>query len=244
MNLPNSIRQTLTRLIRRQISFETHFNVPIKFKHKGSIVINERIVEIPFIFSSISLDNHTKKILDFGCTRSWLSLSLASLGHSVYGIDLRDFPFTHPNFVFQKINILDLQECDFDYIVSLSTLEHVGLGAYGEPHSQQALVDVVKKVHLLLKEDGTLLLTLPIGMPSEDIFEKSFAPEEILELFSSHAFHLIEERYFNRHKGIDWRPCTREEIALVSNSLQERNKFGSGVNGVGCFNFSKPQQDK
>ena len=239
MNLVNRIRQSLSRLIRRQITFETHFNVPIKFKHKNSIVINERIVEIPFIFSSISLDNHTKKILDFGCSRSWLSLSLSSLGHSVYGIDLRNFPFSHPNFVFQKINILDFQERDFDYIISLSTLEHVGLGAYGEPYSQQALVEVVKKVHLLLKTGGTLLLTLPIGIPSEDIFEKSFASSEILELFIGQGFHLIEERYFKRHNGSSWHPCTREEIAVVSNSFEARNKFGSGVNGVGCFNFVK-----
>ena len=237
MNIFKRIRQAVSRLICGQTNFESFFNVPIQFNRKDRIVINERIVEIPFIFSAITSKNKSKKILDFGCTRSWLSLSLASLGHSVYGIDLRDYPFTHPNFVFQKVNILDFQELNFDYIISLSTLEHVGLGAYGEPYSQEALVEVVKKIHLLLRGGGTLLLTLPVGIPSEDRFEKSFAPEEILELFTNHSFHLIEERYFKRHSGINWQPCPREEIAVVSNSLEARHEFGSGVNGVGCFNF-------
>jgi SAM-dependent methyltransferase len=234
-----SIKKTLSRLIYQQTTFESHFNVPIKFKRNDRIVINERVVEIPFIFSSIASENKAKKILDFGCTRSWLSLSLASLGYSVYGIDLRDYPFTHPNFVFQRINILDYRERDFDYIISLSTLEHVGLGAYGEPYSQQALVDVIKKVYFLLKESGHLLLTLPVGIPSEDLFEKSFAPEEILALLTAHGFHLIEEQYFKRQNGTNWQPCTRKKIAAVSNSIEARNKFGSGVNGVGCYNFAK-----
>lgn len=235
----NSIKRAVSKLICKRTTFETHFNVPIKFKSNRGIVVNERIVEIPFIFSSIALINTPKKILDFGCTRSWLSLSLASLGHWVYGIDLRDYPFTHPNFVFQKINILEFHERDFDCIISLSTLEHVGLGAYGEPYIQQAFVDVVKQLHLLLKESGTLLLTLPVGVPSEDLFEKSFAPEEIMKLLTGHGFHLVEERYFKRHNGINWLSCTREEIAVVPNSFEARRKFGSGVNGIGCFNFIK-----
>ena len=233
------IRRTVSRLIYQQTTFETYFNVPLKFKHTGGMVINERIVQIPFVFSSILLKNETKKILDFGCSRSWLSLSLASMGHSVYGIDLRDYPFSHPNFVFQKLNIMDFQEQDFDYVISLSTLEHVGLGAYGEPYTQQALVDVVKKVHFLLKGGGTLLLTLPVGISSVDHFEKSFAPAEILDLVTGHNFHLIEERYFKRRPGTHWQPCTQEEIAVVSNIFEARNQFGSGVNGVGCFNFVK-----
>lgn len=234
-----AIKRTLSRLFCKRTTFETHFNVPIKFKSNSSIVVNERIVEIPFIFSSIALINAPKKILDFGCTRSWLSLSLASLGHWVYGVDLRDYPFAHPNFVFQKINILEFQEQDFDYIISLSTLEHVGLGAYGEPYTQQALVDVLEKLYLLLKKSGTLLLTLPVGIPSEDHFEKSFAPEEIIKLLMRQGFHLIEDRYFKRYNGTNWQSCTLEEIAVVSNSFESRNKFGSGVNGIGCFNFVK-----
>lgn len=233
------IRSAVSRLVSKQTTFETHFNVPIKFKHSADMVINERIVEMPFVFSSIPLGNEPQKILDFGCSRSWLSLSLASMGHAVHGIDLRDHPFGHPNFEFQKMNILDYQEQDFDYVISLSTMEHVGLGAYGEPYSQQALVEVVKKVHFVLKRDGTLLLTLPVGISSVDNFEKSFAPAEIIDLVTDHHFHLKESRYYKRGLGIHWQPCTQEDISVISNDFKARKKFGSGVNGVGCFNFVK-----
>ena len=233
------IRRNLAKIIYRETTFATHFNVPIKFDQREIKAVNERIIETPFIFSSIESDNNPKKILDFGCTRSWISLSLASLGHNVYGIDIRDFPFQHPNFIFKKGNILDFEIRNFDYIISLSTLEHVGLGAYGEEYDHQAFFKVIHKINWLLKPDGRFILTLPVGRPSSDQFEKSFSPNEILDLILTRGFYLVKENYFRRFDYIYWSPCSKEEIAGVSNDLQARKKGGSGVNGVGCYIFQK-----
>lgn len=233
------IRRNLSRLIYNETTFDTHFNVPIKFDQKGVKAVNERIVEIPFVLSAIEHSNRPKKILDFGCSRSWISLALASLGHKVHGIDLREFPFQHENFLFSKIDILDFHQKNFDYVISMSTLEHVGLGAYGEEHDQQALGKVLEIINGLLKSNGTFLLTLPVGIPSIDLFEKSFSTEDILSIVISNNFEVNEEKYFKRLRGTSWLPCTKSEIARVSNNLKARSSYGSGVNGVGCFKFLK-----
>jgi len=231
------IRRKLSKLIYEADNFEKHFNVPIKFWKKRVKVVNERIVEMAFVHSQIQAES--LKLLDFGCSWSWLSLSLASLGHTVFGVDLRDYDFQHENFTFYKGNILDFDEQDFDCVVGLSTLEHVGLGAYGEDYNPQVLSDVTQKIYKILKKTGVLILTVLVGVPSVDNFERSFAPEEIIELITQANFGLKKERYFYRRNGKEWLVCSQEAIRKVHNDFESRREYGSGVNGIGCFVFGK-----
>jgi SAM-dependent methyltransferase len=237
----NKIRRKLVKILGRGMNIETYFNVPFKFENDESYVVNERIVEIPFVLSELKDNGKKLKILDFGCTRSWLAISLASLGHHVYGIDLRNYPFEHENLVFTKQNILDFKEKDFDIITAVSSLEHAGLGAYGEDYNPGALEEVLSKMNELIAEKGKLILTVPVGKPSVDSFLKSFAPDEIEKLVASKGFLLEKSRFFKRKNETEWLPCPREEIREVSNHQAERTKTYSGVNGVGCLVFHVDQ---
>lgn len=233
------MRRALSRLLYRQPTFETHFNVPITFDRTSVRAVNERIIEIPFIFRSIGNENFPLKILDFGCTRSWIPISLASMGHEVHGIDLRYYPFLHSNFTFEQVNILDYAGSDFDCVISVSTLEHVGLGAYGESYDHSAISRVIHKIYNLLKPGGAFMATLPVGRPSEDEFEKSFLPEEIIGLLADESLDLDQAYYYRRVGGSQWFSCNEKQIAGVSNDIEARRSFESGVNGVGCFVFRK-----
>ncbi len=235
----SKIRRRLSRIIYNQAHFEKYFNTPIRFTANGKWDVNERIVEWPFIISQIEEIDKPKKILDFGCTRSWLSLTLASLGHSVYGIDLRDYPFTHKNLTFQTENILLFSASGFDFVISLSTLEHVGLGVYGEDQDLEALPKAVGKINSLLKPGGGFLVTLPVGKSFVDQFERSFTPSEITNMITSKGFTLKKESYFKKIERRSWIPCSRSEISEVSNDSRSGRLWLTGVNGVGCFAFSK-----
>ena len=57
-----------------------------------NIVINERIVEIPFVFQNLILKKGSK-VLEFGCCQSSLAMQLASLGYRVTGVDFNDYEF-------------------------------------------------------------------------------------------------------------------------------------------------------
>jgi len=235
----NKIRRKFAKIIYDNITFESYFNVPFKFVNSELKAVNEKIIEIPFVFSSINNIDRPQKILDFGCTRSWISISLASLGHNVFGVDLREYLFKHDNFLFKKQDILEFAEKNFDIVIAISTIEHVGLGVYGEKYNPDILPKIINKISSLLKDRGDLIVTTPVGKPSIDYFQRSFSPTEIIELIRNGSFDMEKESYFKRIKYKSWFQCTRNEIVEVSNHIKERNKVRSGVNGVGCFVFKK-----
>ncbi len=235
----NRIRRKLARLISRQTQIETYFNVPFRFYNAQAYSVNERIIEVPFVFSELKADEKRLKILDFGCTNSWLPISLASMGHDVFGVDLRDYPFEHPNLVFKKQNILTLDETGFDVIIAVSSLEHVGLKAYGAEYEPEALDKIISKLYGLLAAKGKLILTVPVGDSFEDDFMRSFAAEEIENLIAAHSFSLEKSCYFQRINYNQWLPCAREKIGAVSNRFDKKMKNHCGVNGIGCLVFRK-----
>jgi SAM-dependent methyltransferase len=229
----------LARILSPGTNIETYFNVPFNFYDAQVYFVNERIIEIPFVFTELAANKEKLKILDFGCSESWLAISLASMGHHVYGIDLRDYPWQHKNLVFKKQNILALNETDFDVIIAVSSLEHVGLGAYGEDHDENALKQVIDKLYKLLVNEGKLILTVPVGKPFTDHFMRSFTPDEIENLPISMGFSLEKSRFFQRIDHKQWLPCSRVEILEISNQKDDGMKSRHGSNGIGCLVFRK-----
>ncbi len=217
----------------RQYSY--FFNTPIRFDIHDWYT-NERIVEIAFVHKNMPIDGHGKCVLEFGCSRSDLAIQLASLGYEVVGIDLRHYPFSHPRLNFHQKNILQFEEeRKFDFITAISTLEHIGLGAYGEDHNQSDLYRVISKLQKLLKLDGKIIFTVPIGKSYKDEFLRSFTNDEILKLFNE--LKLTNQAFFYRRAYKYWNPCNIESTKNISNARSDRGL--TGINCVGCFVFSK-----
>lgn len=68
-------------------------------------MVISRIFEYPLIFQNLDLESG--RMLDVGCCGSKLPIELASLGYEVYGIDVNDYPLTHPNFIFIKQDVIN-----------------------------------------------------------------------------------------------------------------------------------------
>lgn len=212
------------------------FNIPIKIK-RGEWGTNERIVENPFVFNNIDLDGRGKTALDFGCSNSFVPLELASLGYKVVGVDFRNYPFDHPNFKFKRRNILDLDNgAKFDLIVSVSVIEHIGLGVYHKSNKNTSLIKVIDKLYKLLKKDGTLIITTSIGKSSTDKLLHCFTYEEFNRLFVK--FEKIKEKFYLRKKYKYWMPCSVEQVTKVNSHISNRGRV-TGSNSVGCFIFKK-----
>jgi len=220
-------------------SYSTYFNTPVKFFKGGEWFVNERIVELAFVNKQIELDGKGKRILEFGCTRSNLALQLASLGYDVVGVDLREYTFTHPRLKFYKGDLMDFEDNKkgFDYITAISSVEHIGLGAYGEERRESALYEITSKLSHLLKQGGKIIITVPFGRRYQDGFLRSFTHEEILSLFRSDNLKFITERFYRRSDFKFYEPVKLEEAKEVSNS--KMNRGPTGVNCVGCFVWEK-----
>ena len=220
-----------------EISYSALFNTPIKFGDNHWFV-NERIIEEVFVHSQVPLDAEGQRLLDFGCTRSNLALQLASLGYEVIGVDLRQYPFAHPHFTFHQTNITEFDDAEgFDIITSVSTIEHVGLGAYGEERDTSTLEATTRKLTDLLKPGGRLIATVPFGQQYEDEFLRSLNYVDVIQLFGD--LDLTAERFYARQDFKYWRPVDLRQARSISNAPEDRGP--TGVNCVGCFVWSKPE---
>ena len=145
------------------------FNPPVTLRYSAGKVelgdINERIVEMPFVFEQMASLELGARVLDVGCAESTVSSSLASLGYQVTGIDLHAYPFIHPNLitVMSPIEDWDCPEAYFDGVVCLSSIEHFGLGVYGEEETEGLDVLAMERISRWAKPGATLALTTPFG---------------------------------------------------------------------------------
>ena len=82
-------------------------------------------------------------------------------------MDFRDYPLSHKNFTFKQTNILEWreEENEYDLVISISTVEHVGLGGYGAPENNQGDKIAVNKLFSAAKQGAKLIFTVPFGEP-------------------------------------------------------------------------------
>lgn len=211
-----------------------NFSLPIGFK-KGVMFTTERLVEIPFVFNNIDLDGKGKRILDFGCNQSFLVLQLASLGYETIGIDFLKYPLQYPNFKFIQKNIVELKENPFDYIIAVSVIEHIGLKSYHKENQNVDLNSVIDKLIELLKLEGKLIITFPIGIESTDDLLHCFSYDEVKEKIFF-KFNVDKEIFYLRDGKTYWHQCSLNEIKKVSNHKSNRNRGG---NSVACYVLSR-----
>ncbi len=118
--------------------------------------------------------------------------------------DLRDLPF---------------RDGRFDTVVSLSTLEHVGMDntSYGSELGRTenpgaALELAVSELVRVLSPDGTLLASVPFGAPEDHGWFRQFGGKELDELCQMLEPADIALQFF-RYDGDGWRRATRDEAA-------------------------------
>lgn len=178
--------------------------------------VTERIVEHIFVHNRIP--RPPAKVLDMGCAESTTAIELASLGFQVTGVDLRRLPLEHPNFRMVEANLGDLPFADaqFDIVVCLSTIEHVGLGWYtdGDPTTDKtALVEAVR----VLRPGGTFLLTVPFGRRAVTPVHRVYDLEQLNELV---APLVVTEMSFAVRDGEAWTFTADAAVAGQADSAE------------------------
>ncbi|WP_427161644.1 DUF268 domain-containing protein [Aliinostoc sp. HNIBRCY26] len=202
------------------------FNEPIivGYRENGEAFwagTNERILERVFVLQSLSrlYDSTKVKILDVGSAESLLSYELATLNYSVTAIDIRPIALFHPNLQFVKSDICKpvIPPASFDCVIALSTLEHIGLGWYGDEQGESYDIEAVKQINLLLKPEGKFILTVPYGKkaitPVHRIYDKASLQTLIQD------FTVMQMSYGLRKDDFTWTVTDNELEA----SLQEHN---------------------
>lgn len=132
-------------------------------------------------------------------------------------------------------NSADLTNLFFDdeSISSLScmhTVEHIGLGRYGDPLDYNGDLKAIKELSRVLKKDGNLLFVTPIGNTPMIIFNahRIYTKDQIITYFEENNLYLYEFALI---------PEKEEDGGVVinpSDDLLNKQKYACG-----CFWFKK-----
>jgi hypothetical protein len=186
------------------------FNPPVPVHHTAGgvevLLVNERIVEQPFVFGALAQLAVPARILDVGGSESTVGLSLATLGHDVTIVDPRPQPLRHRNLAHAACRLDELPAGAeaFDAAVVLSAGEHFGLEHYDgaplldeSPSAEQTarprngLDDTDERLDLaalrrlleLVRPGGLLVLTVPFAaQASVDDFQRVYDEDGLGEL--------------------------------------------------------------
>lgn len=204
----------------------------------------ERVIEIPFLMENLP-EAGGQKLLDVGCKESCLLVELNKLGFDCSGIDMRDCDFGSDvggeggNFggKFVKGDARNMNMFDdetFDIVITISTIEHIGL--VETPYCTDSIEDsdgdikAVKEMLRVLKRGGLIIITIPYGKGVASLskwirFYDKARLDRILGLFNVdkvvHKVHCIEP-----NNGIHTWP----EVGEIQAS--ERWSTWSDVNGA------------
>lgn len=83
----------------------------------------------------------------------------------IVAVDIREVKFSLPNFSFQKGDLLNLPLNDdsINSISCLHTVEHIGLGRYGDNLDPNGHEKALLELQRVLQKGGYLILSCPIG---------------------------------------------------------------------------------
>lgn len=197
--------------------------------------ISNRDVEYDFVYRQVVGEKIS--ILDIGGSESLLPLRFAQRGHRVTVYDYREYPEKHPGLVSIRGDFLDnqLPEHSFDYILFISTIEHIGFGSYGAPTYEDGDLKAMEEAIKLLKPDGRLLFTFPFASKEHHVpgYERWYDWNRVQRLFE--GLYILAEEYYvpgNRLFGriVKWLPASLDQIMNCEDVLE---KYGSQCNA--CY---------
>jgi 2-polyprenyl-3-methyl-5-hydroxy-6-metoxy-1,4-benzoquinol methylase len=184
------------------------FNPPVSIEYRPGAVeighVNERAAEVPYVFRGLAGLAPGARVLDVGAAESMVALSLASLGYEVTALDPRPYPFSHPRLVTVASTLGDWNHDGvFDAVVCLSTIEHIGLAAYGqEPGEDRADLAAMRRLHELTRPGGRLLLTTRFGEAGADSFQRTYDRAGLAELLE--GWQVEDESFVRREDDATW----------------------------------------
>jgi glycosyltransferase involved in cell wall biosynthesis/SAM-dependent methyltransferase len=215
---------------------------------------DERVVEFPWIASR----RLAGRVLDAG----------SSLNHAHVLVRLRprmddlhivtlspeeeSFPELGVSYVFADLRDLPFRDSTYDHIVSISTLDHVGMDnarfgadAPSAEDPQEQSIRAVGELRRVLRPGGDLYLTLPVGQGERFAWVRSFTGEELDQLVEAFEPADVTMAFFRHEASTGWRRAERDEVA----SARYRDHFSSGPVGpdrvaaaeaVACVHLVRP----
>lgn len=152
---------------------------------------------------------------DIGSRVDGFITHLLSFDQEVVQIDIRPLDVNISGYGFVQADATNLNEIEDETIESLSalcSLEHFGLGRYGDPIDPEACFKCIEAIQRVMKKGGYVYISVPIGREHLEFnAHRVFYPQTIVDSFEK--MKLIEfsscykneiDRDIDIHKFDDW----------------------------------------
>jgi SAM-dependent methyltransferase len=216
---------------------------------------DERVVEYPWVLSRPLTGN----VLDAGSTFNFPHVldAVQSEADELTIVTLapepRSFPDRGVSYVYADLRDLPLRDALFDAVVSISTLEHVGMdnslyatGAEERAADPEGELDAaLAEIRRVAKPGGRLLITVPYGAPEDLGWLRQFDAAGIEGLIRRSGGEAIETTVF-LYSREGWRRSTLEEAATAGYHMVDRDRPAPGDDGavaaraVACLDLRLP----
>jgi len=152
-----------------------------------------RLVEYPWVLRNMRASG---RILDVGCTGSYLHCKLIREGAEMLGVDSRGFERRDPElaFIISDITKMPFRNDCFDAIVAVSTIEHVGLGSYGDPKIPDGDRLAFKETMRVSKPSAPIIVTVPFAEKHRINWQRRYDEFSLGELIG--GSHILVEEFF------------------------------------------------
>jgi len=177
-------RGPVDRVLDRLIDIATRCRMQRMQTHGFKLVVSEQVIENALVLRNLRDNDET--ILDFGGFESALPLQLSAVGYRVTVWDQRPYPFSHPNLsvLCQDLFAASLEiDKTFDVIIAISTIEHLGLGAYGDKVVDDGDRQGVEILWNLLGGRGRMMVSVPAGKPSIQRGYRVYDESKLVRIF-------------------------------------------------------------
>lgn len=183
--------------------------------------IDERIIEYPWLFSSLPSGEgnllDAGSILNFDFIVSHKSLEGKRVFISTLAPESNCFWSNGVNYIYEDLRDACYKDNFFDWVVSLSTIEHIGLDnsmLYAadakKENNPASYLDAIMEFRRVLKPGGRLYLSMPFGKYKNHGWFQVFDGKMVDGLIKAFSPASISENYF-KYESDGWHPSTREK---------------------------------
>ena len=219
---------------------ESLFARPSKLPGGYGADANERVVEIPWLLaqgvrgrtldagSALNHDGYLDRVLP----------AVDELHIVTLEPERASFPERRISYIFSDLRKLPYRDGYFDTIVSVSTLEHVGMDnrGYGSTAEQAADAqreseEAVRELRRALAPGGRILITFPFGEPEDHGGWRQFDREHLERLIGVAAPNEVDLRIYRYEDG-GW------QLSDLEAAAEARYRVGFAAEAVACVRLS------